>query len=120
MNGAGTPLTGGVCDRTPQVRVELLAGVRRNGDVVANCSQVTTAHLEALTGGLSLISKGIVALKSGDFANLTSLRNLYLSHNNLQTLPDGIFEGLTDLSSLNLSNNTSRRRGTPFSMASPT
>ena len=105
VNGAGTPLTGGVCGRTQQVRDELLAGVRRNDDAVANCSQVTTAHLEALTGALNLIGEGLIGLKSGDFANLLSVSDIYLYDNDLQTLPAGIFEDLANLRRLFLYNN---------------
>ena len=105
VNGAATALTGGVCGRTPQVRDELLARVRRNNDAVANCSQVTTAHLQALTGALNLIRQGIIGLKSGDFANLTNLVTLYLGYNDLQALPVGIFAGLANLEKLYLSYN---------------
>ena len=108
VNGAVTPLSGGVCGRTAQVRAALLAQVQANNATVADCSQVTTAHLQALTGSLSLTGKGITVLKSGDFANLTNLTGLFLSDNNLQTLPDGIFDGLANLSNLNLYRNDLR------------
>ncbi len=108
VNGIGVPLTGGVCGRTPEVRAALLAAVQANDATAANCSQVTTAHLQALTGALNLGRKGIVELKSGDFANLTSLGTLYLNDNDLRTLPDGIFEGLASLSALNMSRNDLR------------
>ena len=105
VNGAAPALTGGVCGRTPQVRAALLAGVQANDDAVTDCSQVTTAHLQALNGTLNLTGQGIVGLKSGDFANLTNLRILFLSNNDLQTLPDGVFGGLVSLQTLNLDNN---------------
>ena len=105
VDGAETPLSGGVCGRTAQVRAALLAKVQLNNDTVANCSQVTTAHLQALTGTLSLTGKGIIVLKSGDFASLTNLTGLYLQDNNLLTLPDGIFDGLPNLLNLNLQDN---------------
>ena len=108
VNGAGTALTGGVCGRTAQVRAALLAGVQANDDAVANCSQVTTTHLQALNADLNLTAQGIAGLKSGDFANLTNLRILYLDHNDLQTLPDGVFGGLASLQILNLSHNDLR------------
>ena len=108
VNGAGTALTGGVCGRTPQVRAAVLAGVQANDDAVANCSQVTTTHLQALNAELNLTAQGIAGLKSGDFANLTNLRILYLDHNDLQTLPDGVFGGLASLQILNLSHNDLR------------
>ena len=105
VNGAVTPPSGGVCGRTAQVRAELLAQVQANNATVADCSQVTTAHLQALTGTLNLSRKGIIALKSGDFANLTNLTGLLLYDNDLQTLPDGIFDGLANLGNLYLYNN---------------
>ena len=58
VNGAVTPLSGGVCGRTAQVRAGLLAKVQLNNATVTDCSQVTTAHLQALTGTLSLSRKG--------------------------------------------------------------
>ena len=70
MDGSATALTGGICGRTNQVRDALLALVQANDSSVANCAQVTTAHLGALTGTLDLASKGITGLKPGDFADL--------------------------------------------------
>ena len=100
VSGAGTPLTGGICGRTSLVRAELLRLVQANDNNIANCSQVTTAHLQGLTGALTLTRKGIVELKSGDFANLINLASLFLYDNELQTLPDGIFDGLAKLRNL--------------------
>ena len=108
VNGAVTPLSGGVCGRTAQVRAALLARVQANDATVANCSQVTTAHLQALTGTLYLNRKGIIVLKSGDFANLTNLTGLLLFNNDLRTLPDGIFDGLANLEFLFLYENDLR------------
>ena len=105
VNSAVTPLSGGVCGRTAQVRAGLLAQVQRNNATVADCSQVTTAHLQALTGTLSLVEKGIIVLNSGDFANLANLETLFLSRNSLAALPEGIFEGLPNLLSLYLHRN---------------
>ena len=85
----------GVCGRTAQVRAALLGGVQANDDAITDCSQVTTAHLQALNGTLNLNGQGIAGLKSGDFANLTNLANLFLDNNDLQTLPDGVFGGLS-------------------------
>ena len=108
VNGAGTPPADGVCGRTAQVRDALLAGVQANDDAVADCSQVTASHLQALNAELNLTARGIAGLESGDFANLTNLRVLYLDHNDLQTLPDGVFGGLASLQILNLSYNDLR------------
>ena len=92
----------GICGRTPQVRDGLLAVVQAKDATAADCSQVTTAHLQALTGTLHLVREGIVELKSGDFADLTSLGTLDLLGNDLRTLPDGLFEGLANLETLSL------------------
>ena len=102
VNGTGSPPTGGVCGRTPEVRAALLARVQAKDATAADCSQVTTARLQALTGTLHLGRKGIVDLQSGDFADLTSLGTLDLLGNDLRTLPDGLFEGLANLETLSL------------------
>ena len=108
VNGAATPLTGGVCGRTQQVRVALLALVQVNDAAVADCSQVTESHLRALIGTLDLTARSIFGLKSGDFANLPSVSGLYLSFNDLQTLPVAVFHGLANMRDLRLSHNDLR------------
>ena len=95
-----------VCDRTPQVRDEIVAAVPS----VSDCNDVTEAHLAAITGTLSLIGESITALAAGDFAGLTALENLNLRVNPLTTLPAGVFDGLTALTGLDLSDNP----GAPF------
>ena len=89
-------LTGGICERTPQVRGELVELVKANDSNVSNCSDVTTTHLGALTGYLDLDNKGIAVLKRGDFAGLGGIEVLALNVNNLTALPAGVFEGLDD------------------------
>ena len=95
----------GVCGRTAEVRDALLARVQVDAAAVTDCSLVTTAHLEALTGTVDLSSMRITGLESGDFAGLTNLTSLYLDDNDLQTLPDGVFGGLASLDFLLLDNN---------------
>ena len=68
-------LTGGICDRTPQVRDKLveLVKAKPGNSAIVNCSVVEPAnmdHLAALTGTLDLRNAGIATLKRGDFANL--------------------------------------------------
>ena len=90
------PLSGGICDRTAQVRdaiVGLIPGVN-------NCSAVTDAHLAAVAGLLNLKDTGISSLQSSDFSGLTSLQRLFLNKNRLTTLPAGIFSSLVSLRSL--------------------
>ena len=64
--------TAGICGRTEQVRTAILA--RISG--VTHCALVTDTHLAAITGNLSLNSKGITALAAGDFDGLTALTEL--------------------------------------------
>ena len=92
----------GICDRTPQVRDEILNKVRiesmRLGtDWPTDCAEVTTAHL-ARVRSLSLGSANITALQEHDFSGLVSLGSIVLSSNPLlTTLPEGIFHGLSKL-----------------------
>ena len=94
----GAPET--VCDRTEQVRDEIVAQVSG----VSTCGGVTDAHLAAITFlGLSVAE--ITSLKEGDFSGLTALEELDLGDNELSLLPDGALSGLTALTTLNLNGN---------------
>ena len=90
-----------VDERTQQVQDAIVAAV----DGVSAAADVTDTHLAAITT-LNLRSKGITALKTGDFEGLSALTDLNLYGNQLSSLPDGIFEGLTALTTLRLGNNT--------------
>ena len=90
-----------VSDRTSQVRDAIVAAVPN----VNAASDVTETHLAAITR-LNLRSKGITALKSGDFSGLSGLTDLNLYGNQLSSLSNGIFEGLTALTKLRLGGNT--------------
>ena len=94
-------LTGGICERTAQVRdaiVGLIPGVR-------TCSAVTDADLAAVRGTLNLNRIGISSLRSGDFSGLTGLRTLLFVRNPLTALPADIFSGLVSLATLRLHTN---------------
>ena len=94
-------LTGGICDRTPQVQTAILAAVPG----VSTCDEVTQAHLAAVTS-LNLADKSISSLKVGDFDGLSALATLNLMNNNqLTSLPEGVFSGLSALTTLNLVRN---------------
>ena len=115
MDGSGNPaLTGGICDRTAQLRGKLVELVKANHNTVTDCSLVDpVVHLPELTGTLNLdgvASSGLngnrlTGLKAGDFAGLTGITNLALSNNRLRDIPAGVFDPLTALTTLNLSNN---------------
>ena len=105
VDGSLAGLTGGICGRTPEVRDALLVRVR-TVNAGLSCAQVTTTHLGALTGTLSLPGRGIRALRPGDFAGLTNVTALDLGGNEMTSLPAGVFAGLDDtLTSLDLSDN---------------
>ena len=98
----------GICDRTQEVRDDILAKLSD----VSDCANVTDSHLAGITGDLTLSDKSISALKTGDFKGLSGLEQLYLDTNDLSDLPDGIFEGLESLDTLWLNFNP----GSPFSL----
>ena len=101
------PLTvsGGICDRTPQVRDAIVAAILG----VNSCLAVTGEHLAGITRlDLSVtpihdVSKAIIGSpQAGDFAGLTSLTYLNLEGNRLSSLPNDIFSDLSSLTELNL------------------
>ena len=94
-----TTLSGGICDRTAQVRDAIVAATP-----ATTCADVTSAHL-SLGSTLDLDSKNIISLKPGDFAGLTNLFDLKLEKNALTELPAGIFDPLTALAFLSLDGN---------------
>ncbi len=92
--------SGGICDRTSQVRDKLL---ELTG--VAGCGNVTSTHLEGVTS-LDLSFSSISALQAGDFGGLIQLTRLKLDNNSLTGLPEGIFSGLSRLQELDLRSNS--------------
>ena len=108
-------LTGGVCERTPQIREKLLALVKTaESDSTLTCAQVTNTHLEALSGTLNLqgnsasgVGTGvrIAGLKSGDFEGLNNIGTLVLSDNLVSEIPSDVFNPLTSMWRLDLSSN---------------
>ena len=104
-----TTILDGVCTRTEQVRDWIVAQVLE----ADNCGLVTDEHLAAIEGAMDLNSKGITALRSGDFQGLT-LSDLTLRNNRLTMLPAGVFDGLTLSGGLNLQGNL--RAGAKFSL----
>ena len=93
-------ITGGICDRTPQVKDKLLEATG-----ITTCGQVTPGQLASVTL-LDLRRTGIHALQAQDFNGLSSLTGLSLGENRLTTLPVGIFTGLSSLERLEMPGNT--------------
>ena len=104
-----------VCDRTPEVRDEIVKLVPE----VDDCGAVTAVHLAAIRGaffhsGYDSMSDGsppnrsrrpppaVKALRAGDFSGLSSVTTLYLDRTPLTTLPAGVFAGLTSLGFLDV------------------
>ena len=96
-----------VCDRTPQVRDEIVLKILMYRDEWITCDQVTEAHLKAITSFFPTL-KRISSLKSYDFMGLTSLRVINLSGHHLSSFPEGFFSSLTDLRVLKISRNKFR------------
>ena len=92
-------ITGGICDRTPQVRDKLLEATGGSA-----CGQVTPGQLASVTL-LDLTRTGIHDLQAQDFNGLSSLTGLSLGENRLTTLPEGIFTGLSSLERLEMAGN---------------
>ena len=91
----------GICGRTEQVVDAILDRIRG----VSDCALVTEAHLAAIDRRIDLGSKGITSLKPGDFAGLSSLKELTITDNPLTVLQDEMFAGLRSLETLWLFNN---------------
>ena len=105
--GPVTP-TPGICDRTQEIQDAILGWFMRFPNL-QDCAEVTVSHLTQVYE-LDLINKSITALKSGDFAGLTSLPGVDLSENpGLTTLPEDIFSGLTNIGVIRIDNNTEDR-----------
>ena len=88
-----------VCDRTPQVREEIMKRTRDN-----NCAKVTEDELESIRR-LSIINEGLITLQQGDFDELRNLEDLVLNENSLRTLPEDVFWYLGELEELSLRDN---------------
>ena len=94
-----TAVAQGVCDRTPQVRDELVDFFR-----APTCGDVTAEQLARLTS-LNLSGDDIAILRADDFHGLSSLQVLNLRDNRLSGLPTPIFDELHSLRLLDLRDN---------------
>ena len=97
--GPVTP-TPGICDRTQQVRDEILNALSG----VDDCAAVTVADLATVTE-LYIDRQNVTALQSGDFAGLSAVEEIQLRRNALTGLPSDLFSGLSALRVLVLSDN---------------
>ena len=101
----GQAQTVNICDRTQQVRDEIMRQI--HGE---DCAAVDSADLRTIRG-LYVVSSRIRSLQASDFNGLVNLDELSiggsndLRRNQLAELPDGVFDGLARLQYLNLSRN---------------
>ena len=102
---SGTPpvCSVSVCDRTSQVMDAILSEI---GSSIA-CDEVPAERLAEISR-LYITRNPISSVKEGDFACLTGLKILYLSHSSIgmSSLPVGVFGGLTNLETLALRSNS--------------
>ena len=119
VDGSAVVLTGGVCERTPQVRDALVAEAQANDRLVTDCSRVDAAALAGITAPLQLSGLDIAALKPGDFAGLSGVTRVTLSSNALSALPAGVFDGLGAVTILDLRFNALAEGGLPDGVFEP-
>ena len=98
------PGTGGICDRTPQVREKLMRWAESYGLEVEDCAAVTPEDLDRVRV-LYLEDSGLNSLQAHDFQGLTKLRQLHLDNNDLRALPARVFDGMERLEDLFLNDN---------------
>ena len=94
----GTTIDPPLSDRTQQVRDAIVRAAK-----VSSVDDVTGARLAAISR-LSLSSKGITSLKTGDFAGLTNLQYLYMNRNSINDI--SALANLTSLINLELHSNS--------------
>ena len=85
----------GVCDRTPQVRDEILERIGDSG----NCADASD---DDLSGIRVLASTGITAISPGDFSGLDNLETLWLRSDESLVLQGDVFSELVNLRRLDL------------------
>ena len=88
------PTDEGICSRTPQVQDGIL-----NVLGMTDCAAIQERHL-ATIHTLDLSDRAVVRLHEGDFGGLVGLELLFLSHNELKTLPARVFVDLGNLKRL--------------------
>ncbi len=95
-----------ICDRTPQVKAEILT---MSSKTETDCDSTLPEYL-ARIASINLRNRSLIALKAGDFDNLTSLTELRLHNNSLSSLRTVVFNNLTSLERLHLQHNSLSNR----------
>ena len=103
--GEASKDTVNICDRTPQVRAEILEIINEDRWFFKrSCEKVSLKDLRKIEA-LNLYYKNIISLKSYDFKGLINMKHLNLHNNRLLSLPEGVFDSFSNLRSLDLSYN---------------
>ena len=92
--GRQAPSSTPVCERTPQVVVEIERRLNKK-----KCEKITLEDLDKITF-LALGNKNVEKLKPGDFSGMRNLNSIELSSNPLKSIQKGLFDGLFVLRSL--------------------
>ena len=100
--GGAITIQGGICSRSPKVRVAIVNALSG----VSDCGEVTDTHLASIAGTLTLSAQGATTLQVGDFAGLSGLTGLDLANRSIDNLPQDVFGDLAKLTTLNLSGNS--------------
>ncbi len=85
-----------VCDRTPQVRDDILEALRTDQCEGIEATDLATIRVMRLDG------TGLTELAPSDFEYLSSVTRLELFGNSLSSLPSGVFRDMEGLRELNL------------------
>lgn len=98
----------GVCDRTPQVRDEIVRSAGASGGCASVAGEQLGQLRELRVRGPENPGDGaqpMTSLKVGDFGGLAGLQVLDLGGNRLESAPEGVFGGLAALRVLDVSAN---------------
>ena len=106
------PASPSVCDRTPQVRDDLVATLSKA------CDQIDDSDLLRVTA-IRLPRAGLTSVRTGDFAGLCRLEVLNLKRNAITDLPAGIFVDLASLRLLVILGNNIRQLPDDFTVGNP-
>ena len=100
-NSAQAQADSGICGRDAAVQTAIIASIAD----VSLCTDVTDAHLTAISGTLDLSGGTLTTLATSDLQGLSGITDLDLSNNDIDDLPSHVFDALTALQEIDLSGN---------------
>ena len=125
LTSAAADSTEGICGRTTQVLSEIMWAINDHLEEELSCEDVTDEHLSQFRSfhsgsghpidepfghyhvgsreSLNIGGHRLTSLKEGDFDGLgEAISGIYISWNDIESLPDDVFEGLTRLETMAL------------------